>query len=60
MRVRGRTVGDDRHATAFVNAAGPLAPEVGRLLGVELPLFNELHGKVTFDDTSASCRATRR
>jgi sarcosine oxidase, subunit beta len=34
----------------FVNAAGPLAPEVGRLAGVELPLFNELHGKVTFDD----------
>ncbi len=34
----------------FVNAAGPLAPEMGRLAGVELPLFNELHGKVTFDD----------
>jgi glycine/D-amino acid oxidase-like deaminating enzyme len=34
----------------FVNAAGPLAPQVGRLAGVELPLFNELHGKVTFDD----------
>jgi glycine/D-amino acid oxidase-like deaminating enzyme len=34
----------------FVNAAGPLAPELGRLAGVELPLFNELHGKVTFDD----------
>ncbi len=34
----------------FVNAAGPLAPEVGRASGVELPLFNELHGKVTFDD----------
>ncbi len=34
----------------FVNAAGPLAPEMGRLAGVELPLLNELHGKVTFDD----------
>src|SRR6185295_14931878 len=34
----------------FVNAAGPLAPQVGRLAGVELPLLNELHGKVTFDD----------
>ena len=34
----------------FVNAAGPLAPEVGRASGVALPLFNELHGKVTFDD----------
>jgi glycine/D-amino acid oxidase-like deaminating enzyme len=34
----------------FVNAAGPFAAEVGRRSGVELPLFNELHGKVTFDD----------
>ncbi|HEY7214401.1 MAG TPA: FAD-binding oxidoreductase [Thermoanaerobaculia bacterium] len=34
----------------LVNAAGPLAPQLGRLAGVELPLFNELHGKVTFDD----------
>jgi glycine/D-amino acid oxidase-like deaminating enzyme len=34
----------------FVNAAGPLAPEMARRTGVELPLFNELHGKVTFDD----------
>jgi sarcosine oxidase, subunit beta len=35
---------------AFVNAAGPLAAEVGRQSGVELPLVNELHGKVTFED----------
>jgi len=35
---------------AFVNAAGPLAPEIGRISGVELPLFNELHGKIMFDD----------
>jgi glycine/D-amino acid oxidase-like deaminating enzyme len=34
----------------FVNAAGPLAADVGRRSGVELPLLNELHGKVTFDD----------
>jgi len=34
----------------FVNAAGPLAPSLSRLAGVELPLLNELHGKVTFDD----------
>ncbi len=33
-----------------VNAAGPLAPEVGRLCGLELPLVNELHGKVYLDD----------
>ena len=42
--------GDTIATRRFVNAAGPLAPEIGRLAGVELPLFNELHGKVTFDD----------
>jgi len=34
----------------FVNAAGPHAAEIGRKSGVDLPLFNELHGKVTFED----------
>ena len=34
----------------FVNAAGPLLAEVGALLGVEIPVFNELHAKVTFQD----------
>jgi glycine/D-amino acid oxidase-like deaminating enzyme len=34
----------------FINAAGPFAREIGRKSGVDLPLFNELHGKVTFDD----------
>lgn len=35
---------------AFVNAAGPLAPNVARLAGLTLPLANELHGKVYLDD----------
>jgi len=34
----------------LVDAAGPLAPEVGRLCGLELPLTNELHGKVCLED----------
>jgi glycine/D-amino acid oxidase-like deaminating enzyme len=34
----------------FVNCAGPLVDEVGRLLGVEIPVFNELHGKVAIND----------
>ncbi len=54
-RVRGVTVrtagGEQRIATGcFVNAAGPLVGEVGRLVGVELPVFNELHGKVAIND----------
>jgi glycine/D-amino acid oxidase-like deaminating enzyme len=35
---------------AFVNAAGPFLADVGRLLGVDLPLFSELHIKVAFND----------
>jgi glycine/D-amino acid oxidase-like deaminating enzyme len=38
------------HTRAFVNAAGPLLKRVGALLGVDLPVFNELHGKVMFED----------
>ncbi|MCL4805041.1 MAG: FAD-binding oxidoreductase [Anaerolineae bacterium] len=34
----------------FVNAAGPLVDKVGALLGVEIPVFNELHGKVAIND----------
>jgi glycine/D-amino acid oxidase-like deaminating enzyme len=35
---------------AFVNAAGPWLGEVGRLVGVELPVFSERHLKVSFRD----------
>jgi len=35
----------------FVDAAGPFAKRVGRLLGVELPVFCERHAKVAFNDT---------
>ncbi len=35
----------------FVNAAGPFVAGVGRLLGVELPVFCERHAKVAFNDT---------
>jgi glycine/D-amino acid oxidase-like deaminating enzyme len=35
----------------FVNAAGPLVGTVGEMVGVTLPVFNELHGKVSFEDT---------
>lgn len=43
--------GTRRIATpTFVNAAGPLLRSVGHLLDVELPVFNELHGKIAFED----------
>lgn len=34
----------------FVNAAGPFAKRVGRLVGVELPVFCERHVKLAFND----------
>ena len=36
----------------LVLAAGPLAPEAGRMLGLDIPVFMELHAKVTVDDTA--------
>ncbi len=54
-RVRGVTIraGEREQVVqtrAFVNAAGPLVDQVARLLDVELPVFNELHGKVAIND----------
>ncbi len=34
----------------FVNAAGPMLSCVGGLLGLELPVFSELHLKVSIED----------
>ncbi len=34
----------------FVNAAGPFQKEVGQMVGVELPVFSELHVKMAFSD----------
>jgi len=36
----------------FVNAAGPYLNHVSQLLGVDLPLINELHLKIALKDTS--------
>ena len=35
----------------FVVAAGPGLPRVAQMLDIELPLFHELHGKLTMRDT---------
>ena len=42
--------GETLAAPLLVNAAGPLAPEVGRMLGLELPVYSELHQKLAFKD----------
>jgi sarcosine oxidase subunit beta len=51
-RVRAVELADGtRLATEyFINAAGPYLNPVGQLLGISLPVFNELHLKVAFTD----------
>ena len=38
-------------AGIFINAAGPLVKEVGAMLGLDLPVFSELHLKLNFTDS---------
>jgi glycine/D-amino acid oxidase-like deaminating enzyme len=51
-RVRAVRLGTGERvsAGAFVNAAGPYLRDVGAMLGLELPVFTELHAKVMFRD----------
>ncbi len=50
--VRVQTGGDEFQISTrcFVNAAGPMLHKTGRLVGVELPVFSELHVKMSFKD----------
>lgn len=40
--------------STFVNAAGPHIASVGKLLGIEVPVYNELHLKAAFNDNLAA------
>ena len=51
VRVVGPAGNQTLSAPRFVAAAGPYLKEVGRLIGVELPVFCERHAKVAFTDT---------
>ena len=42
--------GDRINTGTFVIAAGPYLKEVGAMLGVDIPVFNELHGKIALRD----------
>jgi glycine/D-amino acid oxidase-like deaminating enzyme len=50
VRLQPGGEGDRILTGRFVDAAGPFVGDVARLLGFELPVFNELHGKVSFVD----------
>ncbi len=51
VKVSGREGTRTIATPRFVNAAGPFVRDVGRLLGVDLPVFCERHSKVAFNDT---------
>jgi glycine/D-amino acid oxidase-like deaminating enzyme len=50
VRIRSNGSVDTIGTRNFVNAAGPMLQEVGRMVGVELPVFSELHLKMSFSD----------
>jgi glycine/D-amino acid oxidase-like deaminating enzyme len=51
-RVEAVHLASDRSIStrSFVNAAGPLVQEIGRLIGVEIPVVHELHLKIALKD----------
>lgn len=50
VRVATATGEETISTPTFVNAAGPMLQPVARLLGVELPVYSELHVKMSFRD----------
>jgi glycine/D-amino acid oxidase-like deaminating enzyme len=51
VRLNGSGGATNLYTDSFVNAAGPYVRQIGVMLGVDLPVFNELHAKVSFNDT---------
>jgi glycine/D-amino acid oxidase-like deaminating enzyme len=50
VQVTGEKDPLDITTRSFVIAAGPLLKKAGALIGIDLPVFNELHGKIAFID----------
>jgi glycine/D-amino acid oxidase-like deaminating enzyme len=52
-RVRGVRLSDGERVFSpiFINAAGPFLKQVGQMLGVDLPVYTELHLKAAIRDT---------
>lgn len=51
-KIRAVKLADGRSISTktFINAAGPMFKEVGKMIGLDLPVFTELHLKVAFND----------
>lgn len=50
VQVTGEKGGTEISTRAFVIAAGPFLKQAGALIGMDFPVFNELHGKIAFND----------
>ena len=50
VRLGGGTAPARVSTRSFVNAAGPFLPHVARMIGVNLPVYYELHVKIAFHD----------
>jgi glycine/D-amino acid oxidase-like deaminating enzyme len=50
VRMQGETGGTRIATDLFISAAGPYQQVIGQMLGVELPIFSELHIKIAFND----------
>jgi glycine/D-amino acid oxidase-like deaminating enzyme len=48
--IQGETETSCVSTDRFVIAAGPYLKEAGAMIGLDLPVFNELHGKISFRD----------
>lgn len=50
VRLRGEAGSQTIATDLFVNAAGPFVKQVGEMMGIDLPVFCELHAKAAFND----------
>lgn len=50
VRLSGEAGSQTISTDNFVIAAGPFAKQVGQMVGVDLPIVCELHGKIAFND----------
>jgi glycine/D-amino acid oxidase-like deaminating enzyme len=50
VRLSGEAGAQTISTDNLVNAAGPFVRQVGRMVGADLPVFCELHWKISFDD----------
>jgi glycine/D-amino acid oxidase-like deaminating enzyme len=48
--------GEEIRTSIFINAAGPLVAEIGEMIGIDIPVFNERHLKAAINDNQIVIR----